>query len=79
MENLYKCKDIVCCDKYKTSQEWYDLIPKEFDVVIIDPDGWNRQDYEHSFTKEHITKEEFKIRLLYSTIICKHDFYTSEW
>lgn len=63
----------------KTSQEWLESIPKEFGVVIYDPDGWNRKNYKYSFHEELITKEEFKMRLSNSTILCKIEFFSSNW
>jgi len=47
----------------KTSQEW--MIETEVDV--IDPDGWDRQNFFWSFFKEQITREEFERRLADST------------
>lgn len=50
----------------KTSGEW----EKELQgVVIIDPDGWDRSNFYHSWN-ELITKEEFDKRLMSST--CKY-------
>ncbi len=34
---------------------------------ILDPDGWDREDFEYSFFKEKISLTEFKKRLSYST------------
>jgi hypothetical protein len=58
----------------KTSKDWYEEIPKVFKLIILDPDGWDRTNYEYSFNEELITKEEFKRRLSYSTIECRGDF-----
>lgn len=55
--------------KKKTSSEW--LNQDYQGIQIIDPDGWNRENWEHSFYKEKITKEEFEKRLIQSTIIGK--------
>ena len=63
----------------KTSKEWYNLVPKEHKLVILDPDGWDRKNYEYSFNEELITKEEFKQRVSKSTIQCRHSFFVSEW
>jgi len=54
--------------KKKTSQEWYELIPKEYKLVILDPDGWDRSNCEYSWLEELITIEEFNKRLNSSTI-----------
>lgn len=50
----------------KTSKEWYSRIASG--IKILDPDGWDRSNYEYSFNKEKITKEEFKRRLYGSTL-----------
>lgn len=47
----------------KTSAEWTQL----FDCVILDFDGWDRKNFDHSFYEEKITQEEFQKRLLLST------------
>lgn len=49
----------------KTSAEW----EKESDYKVIDPDGWDRSNYDYSFNKELVTKVEFERRLFRSTII----------
>lgn len=49
----------------KTSSEWI----KEYDCKIIDPDGWDRTNYNYSFNKEKITRKEFELRLVKSTIL----------
>lgn len=61
----------------KTSQEWYNEIPKEYELIILDPDGWDRTNYEYSFNEELISKEEFMNRVSYSTIQAKTSFF--EW
>jgi hypothetical protein len=51
---------------FKTSEDWkQELYPN---LVIIDPDGWDRSNYEYSFCEEKITKEEFEQRLMRSTV-----------
>ena len=49
----------------KTSDEWLEIFPG---VIILDPDGWDRQNYKFSFYEEKITLDEFKRRLYNSTI-----------
>lgn len=54
----------------KTSKEWKEW--KEFDYIsIMDPDGWDRKNYDHSFNVEKITLEEFNKRLSMSTCMFK--------
>jgi hypothetical protein len=49
----------------KTSEEWQ----KECNVIILDPDGWDRKNYDYSWKEELITKSEFEKRMCIST--CK--------
>lgn len=39
----------------KTSAEWYE----EDSWIIVDPDGWDRGNYQYSFYGEKITQEEY--------------------
>jgi hypothetical protein len=56
----------------KTSVEWHkELYP---DYIILDPDGWDRTNYDFSFNEEKITEEEFKERFLRSTIMFDDKF-----
>ena len=48
----------------KVSSEWI----KEVGYEIIDPDGWDRTNFDYSFNKEKITFEEFKNRIMNSTV-----------
>jgi hypothetical protein len=48
----------------KTSAEWV----KDVSYRILDPDGWDRANYDYSFNKEKITFAEFQRRLFSSTI-----------
>ncbi|HHX71210.1 MAG TPA: hypothetical protein GX708_24590 [Gallicola sp.] len=59
----------------KTSKQWYDELPEDKKIIILDPDGWDRSNYEYSFNEELITYDEFQKRLLFST--CK--FNESVW
>ena len=54
---------------FKTSAEW----AKESDWKILDPDGWDRKNYQYSFFEEKIPYDEFMYRLVGSTVI-KDDF-----
>lgn len=53
----------------KTSQQWLQDEPEFFNLVVHDPDGWDRKNFNYSFYKEKITLEEFRRRLLQSTSI----------
>ena len=47
----------------KTSEEWQ----KEYSAEVLDPDGWNRRDFDFSFNVELISREEFERRMARST------------
>ena len=66
-------------EEVKTSAEWLKLIPSEFKFRLMDPDGWDRTNWEYSFNEELITKAEFMNRLMSSTVICHNSFFNSEW
>lgn len=53
-------------DEVKTSAEWLKELREE--VEILDPDGWDRKDYDLSFNKELINKREFEHRFMMSTV-----------
>ena len=48
----------------KTSSEWI----KEVGYEVLDPDGWDRLNFDYSWNKEEITITEFKRRLSLSTV-----------
>lgn len=54
--------------KLKTSEKWANILlsPGE---LILDPDGWDRQNFHFSFFEELIDEEEFKNRMMFSTVI----------
>lgn len=48
----------------KTSEEWF----KEYEeATILDPDGWDRKNFQFSWHEEKITFEEFEQRVMRST------------
>lgn len=51
----------------KTSAEWI----KEVGYEVLDPDGWDRANFDYSWSKEKITMVEFQRRLALSTVIRK--------
>ena len=63
----------------KTSKEWESEIPKKYKVQILDPDGWDRKNFDYSFNQELITKDEFNMRLMFSTISCHKSFFNEQW
>jgi hypothetical protein len=50
----------------KTSEDWHDEL--HLNVEIIDPDGWDRENFYQSWYKEEITKVEFYRRMYHSTL-----------
>jgi len=54
---------------FRTSNEWYNILYPKGDLIIYDPDGWDRTNYQYSFHEEKITKEEFNKRLFNSTTL----------
>ena len=49
----------------RTSDEWQKL---QSDTVVLDPDGWDRQNFDYSWHKELITLSEYNKRVNSSTI-----------
>jgi hypothetical protein len=50
----------------KTSEEWQKKFKNK--ILVLDPDGWDRQNFEHSWKEEKISLEEFKKRCSTSTL-----------
>ena len=48
----------------RTSKKWN----KGCRVKILDPDGWDRSNYDYSWNVEKITRKEFENRLCFSTV-----------
>lgn len=49
----------------KTSDEW---LGEREGIVLLDPDGWSRKDFEYAFYLEEIAESEFDERLSRSTV-----------
>jgi len=64
MENNTDTSAAISSEK-RSSKEWQMLYP---DVIVMDPDGWNRKDFEASWN-EAITLEEYNKRVSVSTCI----------
>ena len=54
----------------KTSAEW----AEHQNIIVLDPDGWDRKNFKYSFGEELITLEEFNKRLMHSTIMINKSF-----
>jgi hypothetical protein len=58
----------------KTSQQWYEELQARYpDFLVMDPDGWDRSNYQHSWHEEWITNEEFEKRVARSTCCWPHE------
>jgi hypothetical protein len=57
------CSKPVSENELKTSEEW----SKNSSVIILDPDGWDRCNFQFSWYEEKITFEEFEMRTFIST------------
>jgi hypothetical protein len=55
-------------EEKKTSEYWYNQIYPNKEIVIRDPDGWDRRNWQFSWYEEKITEEEFQSRVAQSTI-----------
>ena len=57
----------LCMDEEikKTSVEWYH---SQNEYKLLDPDGWDRNNFHYSWYEEEITREEFNKRMMSSTI-----------
>lgn len=51
----------------KTSEEWQSIFPYP---KVLDPDGWDRKNYDYSWKEEKITLEEYEARRSQSTCVC---------
>lgn len=49
----------------RTSEKW---LPTLTNTKILDPDGWDRSNYQFSFYEERITMTEFMRRVCMSTV-----------
>ena len=51
----------------KSSEEWFKEL-YDSKIEIIDPDGWDRQNFDYSWFDEKINIIEFEKRLMISTL-----------
>lgn len=58
-----------------TSKTWNKINKYIFGIVIFDPDGWDRKNYDYSFNKEKITWKEFCERTSASTCLFQKRFH----
>jgi hypothetical protein len=62
-ENIYKI--IIPQEELKTSEEWQNQFTS---TKVLDPDGWDRKNYQYSWFEEKITLAEYESRLSRSTV-----------
>lgn len=63
--------DIIDCEaQTQSSEEW----AKSIDVIVVDPDGWDRSDWQFSWFEQRITLNEFHRRVNKSTILLPKDY-----
>ena len=60
-------ENLVRLGHFKTSEEW----SKDCEFTILDPDGWDRKNFDYSWSKELISKSEFDKRVMVSTVTGK--------
>lgn len=59
----------------KTSGEWHSKLEVKYPgSYVMDPDGWDRKNYEYSFYEELISQEEFFNRFTQSTVAMSRTF-----
>lgn len=51
----------------RTSEDWIGE-PEFENYTVLDPDGWDRKNFDYSWYAEMITKKEFNRRLAMSTV-----------
>ena len=61
-------KKIIPREIKKVSSEWI----KSYGLEIVDPAGWDKNDFNYSFNKEKITQSEFLNRL--NNSLCRRMF-----
>lgn len=57
-----------------TSDDWSKLIDNP-SWCVLDPDGWDRKNFQYSWYEERITAQEFRERSMYSTLQMPKDDY----
>jgi hypothetical protein len=54
----------------RTSEEWSKL-PSEQRITIVDPDGWDRNNFHYSWYEEKISHKTYEFRKMQSTLRIK--------
>lgn len=53
-------------DTLKTSEEWQAI---HSGITVVDPDGWDRRNFEFSWRQERITEREYLLRRALSSCL----------
>lgn len=61
--------DISAEEELKTSEDWSKIFNN---VIVLDPDGWDRKNFQFSWFEELITEREYTSRLVHSTTITRN-------
>ena len=59
----------------RTSEEWQKICR----IQVLDPDGWDRKNYQYSWYEEKISREEFERRTITSTCEFPIDRFVDIW
>lgn len=59
----------------KNSNKWQKICY----INILDPDGWDRKNYDYSWNDEKITRKEFEKRMITSTILSYVSWNSCIW
>ena len=51
----------------RTSKEWNTEMTAAVNIKILDPDGWDRNNFQYSFFEKIIKKKKFKKKVMMST------------
>jgi hypothetical protein len=65
---FHKCESVEVIETM-SSEDWYQRIYPKKEVDILDPDGWDRVNFDYSWKEEQISEYEFNRRVMAST--CK--------
>jgi hypothetical protein len=70
---IVKIKRTESSAPVKNSDQLYEILYPDKGVAVMDPDGWDRENWQFSWYEELITEEEFNRRLMESTIFRKRN------
>lgn len=66
MKLICECEKLInSSEELKTSEDWQKQFPNP---KVLDPDGWNRTNFQYSWFEEKISYEEYRKRLFMSSV-----------